>query len=184
MLPHLPSAHTRTPSLKYHQQSPTSWGMHSNLKSHRQQGQPATYVRIMCCDEFHSKQGPNCKNSQLKQIQLMLPLPCCALDTGGVNAAMSGGCWLQMVLGASSQDVISPGVFTTEPEKGWFKLATFGTASQGLFGARFEVCAKQTFYQKTATINWASQGPCKITQNIPHDGITHVCNLTMEIACL
>ena len=69
-------------------------------------------------------------------------------------------------------------------KKGGFKLATFGTASQDHFGAGFEVCAKQTFYQKTATIDCASQGPREITQNIPHDGVTQVRNLTMEIACL
>jgi hypothetical protein len=69
-------------------------------------------------------------------------------------------------------------------KKGGFKLATFGTTSQDLFGAGFEICAKQTFYQKTATIDCTSQGPCEITQNIPHDGVTQVHNLTMEIACL
>ncbi|KAI0290095.1 hypothetical protein B0F90DRAFT_1825543 [Multifurca ochricompacta] len=89
-----------------------------------------------------------------------------------------------MVLGASLRDVIALGFLPLNQKKGGFKLATFGTASQDLFGAGFEVCAKQTFYQKTATINCASQGPCKITQNIPHDGVTQVCNLTMEIACL
>jgi hypothetical protein len=32
-------------------------------------------------------------------------------------------------------------------KKGGFKLATSGTASQDLSGARSEVCAKQIFYQ-------------------------------------
>lgn len=69
-------------------------------------------------------------------------------------------------------------------KKGGFKLATFGTASQDLFGTGFEICAKQTFYQKSAKIDCAGQDLLEITQNIPHDGITQVRNLTMEIACL
>jgi len=73
----------------------------------------------------------------------------------------------------------------TKQKKGGFKLATFGTASQDLFGAgRFNVCAKQTFYQKTVKIEHAGQDPVEITQNIPHDGATQVRNLTMEITCL
>ena len=89
-----------------------------------------------------------------------------------------------MVLGASSRDIIAPGAFPTEPEKGWFQACYIWNHKPGSFGAGFEVCAKQTFYQKTTTIDCASQGPHEITQNIPHNSITQVHNLTMERACL
>ncbi|KAI9511301.1 hypothetical protein F5148DRAFT_1146961 [Russula earlei] len=72
----------------------------------------------------------------------------------------------------------------SKQKKGGFKLAMFGTTSQDIFGAGFEVCAKQTFYAKKATIDSTNQDPIKITQNIPHNGVTQVCNLMMEIACL
>ncbi|KAI9452826.1 hypothetical protein F5148DRAFT_1289442 [Russula earlei] len=72
----------------------------------------------------------------------------------------------------------------SKQKKGGFKLAMFGTTSQDIFGAGFKVCAKQTFYAKKATINSTNQDPIEITQNIPHNGVTQVRNLMMEIACL
>lgn len=68
-------------------------------------------------------------------------------------------------------------------KKGGFKLASFGTASQPLFGAQYDISAKQTFYQKTALTGQAGK-EIKVTQNIPHDGVTQIHNLAMEIACL
>jgi hypothetical protein len=70
-------------------------------------------------------------------------------------------------------------------KKGGFKLASFGTANHQLFGATFDVCAKQTFY--TATREYERPGTGKIIKlihNIPHDTITQIHNLSMEIACL
>jgi hypothetical protein len=72
----------------------------------------------------------------------------------------------------------------SKQKKGGFKLATFGTTSQPIFGAGFHICAKQTFYRKTAQIKSSSGEDVEIIQNIPHDRITQVRNLTMEIACL
>ena len=70
-------------------------------------------------------------------------------------------------------------------KKGGFKLATFGTMSQELFGAgQLDICAKQTFSQKPAKLEQAGQDPVEMTQNIPHNGVTQVRYLTMEIACL
>ena len=74
----------------------------------------------------------------------------------------------------------------SKQKKGGFKLATFGTASQPIFEAHpgFDICAKQTFYRKTAQVKSASGEDVEIIQNIPHDRITQVRNLTLEIACL
>jgi hypothetical protein len=74
----------------------------------------------------------------------------------------------------------------SKQKKGGFKLATFGTTNQPIFGAGLHICAKQTFYRKTARIKspTSSGEDVKITQNIPHDRITQVRNLTMEIACI
>jgi hypothetical protein len=71
-------------------------------------------------------------------------------------------------------------------KKGGFKLAWFGTASQQVFGDTFNVCAKQTFYQKKATTDQVGQDTLaiEVTQNIPHDGVTQIRNLSMEISCL
>jgi len=65
-------------------------------------------------------------------------------------------------------------------KKGGFKLASFGMANHHLFGASFDICTKQTFY----TAIQESEGKVKLTQNIPHDNITQICNLAMEIVCL
>jgi alpha-kinase family protein len=68
-------------------------------------------------------------------------------------------------------------------KKGGFKIALFGTASQHIFGDTFNICAKQTYYQKRATIDQLGQ-TIEVTHNIPHDGVTQIRNLSMEIACL
>ena len=69
-------------------------------------------------------------------------------------------------------------------KKGGFKLASFGTASQQVFGDVFDVCAKQTFYQKRAMANQVGKDAIEVTHNIPHDGITQIRSLSMEISCL
>jgi len=71
-------------------------------------------------------------------------------------------------------------------KKGGFKLASFGTANHQLFGTGFDVCAKQTFYTATREYEQlgTGKGKVKLTQNIPHDNITQIRNLAMEIACL
>jgi hypothetical protein len=69
-------------------------------------------------------------------------------------------------------------------KKGGFKLASFGTASQHVFGNTFDVCAKQTFYQKRAMTDQVGQDAIEVTHNIPHDGVTQIRSLSMEISCL
>ena len=73
-------------------------------------------------------------------------------------------------------------------KKGGFKLASFGTASQQVFGDTFDVCAKQTFYQKRETSDQVGQdaidSDSEVMHNIPHDGVTQIRNLSMEISCL
>ena len=70
-------------------------------------------------------------------------------------------------------------------KKGGFKLASFGTASQHVFNNTFDVCAKQSFYQKRTTTDTVGQDDAiEVTHNIPHDGVTQIRNLSMEISCL
>lgn len=73
-------------------------------------------------------------------------------------------------------------------KKGGFKLASFGTASQQVFGDTYDVCAKQTFYQKRAITDQVGQDASaiqvEVTHTIPHDGVTQIRSLSMEISCL
>ena len=69
-------------------------------------------------------------------------------------------------------------------KKGGFKLASFGTASQLVFGDTFDVCAKQTFYQKRETSDQVGQDvidsdsevgsrpPRKTVRRLTHPSVT------------
>ena len=69
-------------------------------------------------------------------------------------------------------------------KKGGFKLASFGTASQHIFNDTFDICAKQTFYQKRTMTDQVGQAAKEVMHNIPHDGVTQIRGLSMEISCL
>ncbi|KAG5650977.1 hypothetical protein H0H81_010347, partial [Sphagnurus paluster] len=74
-------------------------------------------------------------------------------------------------------------------QKGGFKLCSFGVASQPLFNLENshqtnQICAKQTYYEKTGTVEQLGGDPIQVTQNIPHDGQTQAQHLTMEVKCL
>lgn len=69
------------------------------------------------------------------------------------------------ITNGTSRDVIELGVFAAEPEKGWFQACYVWNCKPGSFRSRI-------------------RGPRKITQNIPHNSVTQVRNLTMEITCL
>ncbi|KAF8151403.1 hypothetical protein B0H34DRAFT_755565 [Crassisporium funariophilum] len=86
-------------------------------------------------------------------------------------------------LGPPGEATLQLELSSKKQKKGGFKLSSFGTASRALFGQSRDVCAKQTYYEKSGTVK--SKGKeIQVTQNIPHDGRTQAQNLTMEIACL
>ncbi|KAF8056047.1 hypothetical protein FPV67DRAFT_1678847 [Lyophyllum atratum] len=86
-------------------------------------------------------------------------------------------------LGPPGEATLQLELSSKKQKKGGFKLSSFGTASRPLFGQSRDVCAKQTYYEKSGSVR--SKGKeIQVTQNIPHDGRTQAQNLTMEIACL